>query len=156
MNPSRKKIPMKPSLFSALVILSSACLAAGPALAATTVSNAWARGTVAGQASSGAFMQLTSSQGGRLVAVASPAAGMAEVHEMKMDNGVMKMNAVPFLELPAGKTVELKPGGYHVMLMGLKQQLKGGETLPLTLTIEGADGKKETLELKVPIKALGQ
>jgi len=129
---------------------------AGPALAATKVENAWARGTVQGQPSSGAFMQITSTEGGRLVSVASPWAGMAEVHEMKMDNGVMKMNAAPFLELPAGKAVELKPGGYHVMLMGLKQQLKGGELLPLVLTIEGAGGKKETLELKVPIKALGQ
>lgn len=129
---------------------------AGPALAATKVENAWARGTVQGQSSSGAFMQITSSDSGRLVSVASPWASMAEVHEMKMDNGVMKMNAVPFVELPAGKTVELKPGGYHVMLMGLKQQLKGGELLPLVLTIEGAGGKKETLELKVPIKALGQ
>jgi copper(I)-binding protein len=73
-----------------------------------------------------------------------------------MDGGTMKMNVVPFVELPAGKMVELKPGGHHVMLMGLKQQLKGGELVPLTLTIEGASGKKETLELKVPIKALGQ
>jgi len=146
---------MKLALFPLFAAVSLACVT-NPASAATTVNNAWARGTVAGQMSSGAFMQLTSSQGGRLVSVASPVAGMAEVHEMKMDNGVMKMNAAPFVELPAGKTVELKPGGYHVMLMGLKQQLKGGETLPLTLTIEGADGKKETLELKVPIKALGQ
>lgn len=129
---------------------------AGPALAATKVENAWARGTVQGQPSSGAFMQITSSDGGKLVSVMSPWAGMAEVHEMKMEGGVMKMNAAPFVELPAGKMVELKPGGYHVMLMGLKQQLKGGELLPLTLTIEGAGGKKETLELKVPIKALGQ
>lgn len=146
---------MKLALFPLCALVSLACVAS-PASAATTVNNAWARGTVAGQTSSGAFMQLTSSQGGRLVGVASPVAGMAEVHEMKMDNGVMKMNAAPFVELPAGKPVELKPGGYHVMLMGLKQRLKGGETLPLTLTIEGADGKKETLQLKVPIKALGQ
>ncbi|WP_414654559.1 copper chaperone PCu(A)C [Ideonella sp.] len=146
---------MKLSLIPLCAMVSLVSLA-GPALAATTVNDAWARGTVAGQSSSGAFMQLTSSHGGRLVGVSSPLAGMAEVHEMKMEGGVMKMNAVPFIELPAGKAVELKPGGYHVMLMGLKQQLKGGETLPLTLTIEGSDGKKETLELKLPIKALGQ
>lgn len=146
---------MKSCLFPAGALLSLALLAA-PTFAATTVANAWARGTVPGQASSGAFMRLTSAEGGRLVAVASPWAGMAEIHEMKMDGGTMKMNAVPFIELPAGKAVELKPGGYHVMLMGLKQQLKGGELVPLTLSIEGAGGKKETLELKVPIKALGQ
>lgn len=131
-------------------------LSAAPAFAATSVADAWARGTVAGQSSSGVFMRITSPEGGRLVGVASPWAGMAEVHEMKMDGDMMKMNAVPFVELPAGKAVELKPGGHHVMLMGLKQQLKGGDQLPLTLTIEGAGGKKETLELKVPIKALGQ
>lgn len=131
-------------------------LTAAPAFAATGVADAWARGTVPGQSSSGVFMRITSPEGGRLVGVASSWAGMAEVHEMKMVGDVMKMNAVPFVELPAGKAVELKPGGHHVMLMGLKQQLKGGDHLPLTLTIEGAGGKKETLELKVPIKALGQ
>ncbi|MEK8030726.1 copper chaperone PCu(A)C [Ideonella sp. DXS29W] len=131
-------------------------VASAPALAATDVANAWVRGTVPGQPASGAFMQITSAEGGRLVGVSSPWAGMAEIHEMKTVDGVMKMNAVPFLELPAGKSVELKPGGYHVMLMGLKQQLKGGEQLPLVLTIETAGGKKETLELKLPIKALGQ
>ena len=86
--------------------------------------------------------------------VSSPAAGVAEVHEMAMDGSVMKMRAVPGLDLPAGKAVDLKPGGYHVMLMGLKQQLKDGETVPLTLVIEAKDGKRETLEVKAPVKAL--
>ena len=131
-------------------------LCASPVFAATSVADAWARGTVPGQSSSGVFMRITSPEGGRLVGVASPWAGMAEVHEMKMDGDMMKMNAVAYVELPAGKAVELKPGGHHVMLMGLKQQLKGGDHLPLTLTIENVGGKKETLELKVPIKALGQ
>ena len=71
-----------------------------------------------------------------------------------MDGNVMKMRAVPALELPAGKAVELKPGGYHVMLMDLKQPLQDGESVPLTLVVEGKDGKRETLELKVPVKAL--
>jgi copper(I)-binding protein len=69
--------------------------------------------------------------------------------------GAMKMRAMPALELPAGKAVELKPGGYHVMLMDLKQPLKNGESVPLTLVVEGKDGKRETLELKVPVKAAG-
>lgn len=131
-------------------------LLAGLAQAQTTVADAWARGTVPQQQGTGAFMRITSATGARLVGVASPVAGVAEIHEMKMVDGVMKMNAIPALDLPAGQPVELKPGGYHLMLMGLKQQLKGGETLPLTLTIEGKDGKKETLELKLPIRALGQ
>lgn len=136
---------------AALALAGAACAAA----AETTVANAWVRGTVPKQQASGAFMQITSAQGGRLVAAASPVAGVSEIHEMKMDGGVMKMGAVPALELPAGQMVELKPGGYHVMLMGLKQQLKAGDQVPLTLTIEGRDGKKETLQLSLPVKALG-
>jgi VCBS repeat-containing protein len=83
-------------------------------------------------------------------------AGVVEIHEMAMDGNAMKMRALPKagLDLPAGKAVALKPGGYHVMLMGLKQQLKAGDTVPLTLVVEGKDGKKETLELKVPVRAL--
>jgi copper(I)-binding protein len=125
--------------------------------AQTTVKDAWVRGTVPQQQASGAFMRITSAQGGRLVAVSSPVAGVAEVHEMKMaEGGVMKMAAVPALELPAGQAVELKPGGYHVMLMGLKQQLKAGDSVPLTLTIEGKDGKKEALQVNAAVKPLGQ
>jgi copper(I)-binding protein len=75
---------------------------------------------------------------------------------MKMDAGVMKMGAVPSLDLPPGQAVELKPGGYHVMLMGLKQQLKAGESVPLTLTVEGKGGQKETVQIAAPVKALGQ
>ena len=71
----------------------------------------------------------------------------------KQDN-VMKMRQVPAVELPAGKTVELKPGGYHVMLMDLKQQVKEGDTVPLTLVIEGPDGKRESVEVKAPVRAL--
>ena len=124
--------------------------------AATTVADAWVRGTVPQQQASGAFMRITSAEGGKLVGVSSPVAATVEVHEMKMDGGVMKMGAVPSLELPAGKAVELKPGGYHVMLMGLKQQLKAGDSVPLTLTVEGLGGKKQTLQVSAPVKALGQ
>jgi periplasmic copper chaperone A len=136
--------------------IAALCATLGSAYAATTVADAWVRGTVPQQQASGAFMRITSAEGGKLVAVSSPVAGMAEVHEMKMDGGVMKMGAVPALELPAGSAVELKPGGYHVMLMGLKQQLKAGDSVPLTLTIEGKGGQKETLQVTAPVKALGQ
>jgi copper(I)-binding protein len=138
-----------------LAISTIAAAFAAPAWAQTSVAEGWVRGTVPQQKASGAFMQITSAQGGKLVAVSSPVAGIAEIHEMKMDGGVMKMGPVPALDLPAGKSVELKPGGYHVMLMELKQQLKAGDTVPLTLTVEGKDGKKETVELKLPVKALG-
>ncbi|WP_287987274.1 copper chaperone PCu(A)C [Piscinibacter sp.] len=123
-------------------------------LAQTTVKEAWVRGTVPEQKATGAFMQLQSTQGGKLVSASSPVAGVVEIHEMAMEGNTMKMRAVPGLELPAGKTVELKPGGYHVMLMDLKQPLKNGESVPLTLVVEGKDGRRETLELKAPVKAL--
>ena len=129
-------------------------LAAIAAQAQTSVADAWVRGTVAQQKATGAFMRITSAQGGKLVAVQTPLADIAEIHEMKMEGDVMKMAAVAGLELPAGKTVELKPGGFHLMLMDLKQTMKAGDAVPLTLVIEGKDGKRETLELKVPVRAL--
>ncbi len=142
---------MTPCKLTALAIAGTLAFAAQ---AQTTVKDPWVRGTVASQKASGAFMHITSVGGGRLVGASSPVAGVVEVHEMAMDGNVMKMRAVPALELPAGKAVELKPGGYHVMLMDLKQQLKPGETVPLTLTIEGKDGKRETVEVKAPVKPL--
>jgi copper(I)-binding protein len=138
------------------LLILAAALAAFGAHAQTTVKDPWVRGTVAQQTATGLFVQLTSAAGGKLVSVASPVAAMVEIHEMAMDGDVMKMRALPGgLELPAGKMVELKPGGYHVMLMGLKQTLKDGDTVPVTLVVEGKDGKRETLELKAPVRALG-
>jgi periplasmic copper chaperone A len=142
---------MKTLRFNLLAAMAFVSVAAS---AQTTVKDAWVRGTVAPQKATGAFMQITSVQGGKLVSAQSPVAGVTEVHEMAMDGNVMKMRAVPALELPAGKAVELKPGGYHVMLMDLKQPLKDGESVLLTLVVEGKDGKRETLELKVPVKAM--
>lgn len=134
--------------------IAAALLAALAAQAQTSVKDAWVRGTVAGQKATGLFGQITSVSGGKLVAASSPVAGVVEVHEMAMDGNVMKMRAIPGLDLPAGKTVDLKPGGYHVMLMDLKRELKPGETVPVTLVIEGAGGKRENVEIKAPVKAL--
>ena len=126
-----------------------------PATAQTTVKDGWVRGTVAQQKATGAFMLITSAQGGKLVGVQSAAAGVAEIHEMKMDGSTMQMRALPALDLPAGKAVELKPGGHHLMLMDLKAALVAGQSVPLTLVIEGKDGKRERVELMLPVKALG-
>ena len=138
-------------------------LAAGLGLAAlstqaqTTVQEPWVRSTVANQGATGFFARITSAQGGRLVTVATPIAGIVEIHEMKLENNVMKMRALDAgLELPAGKTVELKPGGYHVMLMDLKKNVAAGETVPLTLVVEGADRKRETIEVQAQVRALMQ
>lgn len=125
------------------------------ALGQTTVKDPWVRGTVAQQKASGFFAQITSTAGGRLIAASSPVAGVVEVHEMSMAGDTMQMRAIAALDLPAGKSVELKPGGYHVMLMDLKQQLRAGDVVSITLVIEGAAGKREVLEVKAPVKALG-
>jgi hypothetical protein len=131
-------------------------LLATAAIAQTTVKDPWVRGTVPQQKATGAFFQISSATGGRLVSASSPAAGVVEIHEMAMDGSTMKMRALPNgLDLPAGKAVELKPGGYHVMLMDLKAPLKAGESVDLSLVVEGKDGKKETLAVKAPVKALG-
>jgi copper(I)-binding protein len=115
-----------------------------------TVTDAWARATVQGQKATGAFMKITAKDNTKLVGVSSPVAGVAEIHEMKMDKDVMKMAALPNgLALPAGKAVELKPGGYHVMLMDLKAPLTKDSTVPLTLTLQDAKGVKSSVELKV-------
>ena len=119
-----------------------------------TVSEQWARATVPSQKATGAFMKITATQSSKLVAVSSPVAGVTEIHEMKMDKDVMRMSAVPVLDLPAGKTVELKPGGYHVMLMDLKNPLADKSNIPLTLTFEDAKGQKSQMVLQVPVRAM--
>ncbi len=118
------------------------------------VEDAWVRGTVAQQKATGAFMRLTAQRDARLVAASSPVAGVVEIHEMSMEQGVMKMRAVPGLDLPAGKTVELKPGGYHVMLMDLKAPVAADQQVLLTLVFEPQGGQREQVELKVPARAL--
>jgi len=142
------------SIMAVRGLLMALCLVSTGLAAAQTVQVAepWIRGTVQGQKATGAFMNLTSKAPARLVAAASPAAGVVEIHNMKMEGGVMKMFAVDGIDLPAGQTVKLGPGGYHVMMMDLKQQLKAGDRVPLKLTFEMADRKRETLDLSVEVR----
>lgn len=130
---------------------SAQAAAAGAASQPVQVKNAWVRAMVAGQQSTGAFMTVTARTATRLVAVASAVAGVAEVHEMKIDRDIMKMRAVPVLELPAGKSVQFKPGGFHVMLMDLKQPLTLGSTVPLTLFFKDEKGVESRLDLMLPV-----
>ncbi len=140
------------------LILSGLLAIAAPVWAQHTVKveDAWVRGTVAQQTATGAFMRLTAPQNVRLVAAESPVAGVVEIHEMAMDKDVMRMRAVTGIDLAAGRTVELKPGGYHVMLMDLKQTVKAGDSVPLTLVFEDAGKQRFTQTLQAPVKALGQ
>lgn len=125
-----------------------------PALAETSVSDAWVRATVPQQHATGAFMVLTATADSKLVGVASPVAKDVQVHEMTMNGEVMGMRQVKSIELPAGKAVSLDPNGYHVMLMGLHEQVKEGTQVPLTLTIEDAEGAKQTLQVQAPVRGL--
>ena len=136
------------------VAAAAALCLAGAAGAQVSVENAWARASVQGQKATGAFMKITARSDTRLVGAMSPAAGVTEVHEMKMEGDIMRMRAVPELLLPAGKTVELKPGGYHVMLMDLKAPLAKDTTVPLTLVLRDAQGTESRIELKVPVAAV--
>jgi copper(I)-binding protein len=106
------------------------------------------RSTVAQQKTTAAYMTITSLAGGRLVDASSPVAASAEVHEMKMDGDLMKMRAVDALPLPKGRAVELKPNGYHMMLMGLKAPVKAGDVVPIRLVVEDAKGQRKTVDVK--------
>ena len=117
-----------------------------------TISNAWARATVQGQKATGAFMTVTSKENSKLVAASTPVAGIVEIHEMKMDKDVMKMSALPNgLDLPAGKSVDLKPGSFHIMLMDLKMPLNKDIAVPLTLTFQDATGKRTQQVVQIPV-----
>jgi hypothetical protein len=118
------------------------------------VKDAWVRATVSQQKATGAFMSLTAAKNTRLVQVTTPVAGVAEIHEMSMADNMMRMRAIDAVELPAGKTVELKPGGFHVMLLDLKQAIKEGDEIPLTLVLEGADGKRTNQDVKVRARGI--
>jgi copper(I)-binding protein len=141
---------MKKVLVPALAALAFFAAAAAPSQ--VRVDDAWVRATVAEQKTTGAYMAITSPQGGRLVAASSPIAASVEVHEMKMEGDVMRMRAVAALPLPAGQRVELKPGAFHMMLLGLKQPVKAGDVVPLKLVVEGDGGKREEVDVRAVAK----
>ena len=139
-------------IYRTLSILLAVVLAAGAQAQTVEVKNAWVRATVQGQKATGAFMQITAPAASTLVSISTPVAGVAEVHEMKMDGDVMRMRPLTKgLELPAGTTVQLQPGGYHLMLMELKLPLQKDTTIPITLTLQNSKGVQSTQELRVPV-----
>ena len=125
------------------------------AQAQVIVTEAWIRATVAQAKAGGASMRLTSAQDARLLEVRSRVAGSIQIHQMEMDGQMMKMHVVPSLELPAGKTIDLAPGGYHLMLLDLKQQLKQGDNVPMTLVVQNKNKEMLEINIEVPVKALG-
>lgn len=133
--------------------LLAAALLSANAWAQVKIEQAWTRATVQGQKATGAFMKITANQPLQLVAVSSPVAGVAEIHEMKMEGNVMKMRALPALDLPAGQAVELKPGGHHLMLMDLKAPLAPNSNVSLTLTFKDAKGVQSQQQLSLPVSS---
>jgi copper(I)-binding protein len=134
----------------------AALLVAAAAHAQATISDPWVRGTVPAQKATGAFMRIQAEQDVRLIAAASPVAGVAEIHTMALDGDVMKMRQLKDgLPIAKGATAELRPGGYHVMLLELKQPLTPGQTVPLTLTFEDAERHRFTREVQAPVRPLG-
>ena len=126
-------------------------VAVSSAWAQVTVEGAWARPTVVGQQGGGGFVTLTSVAGDRLVGGSTPLAQQLELHTMTMQGDVMQMRQIEAIDLPAGKKIELKPGGLHLMFTGLKQPLALGSKLPVTLKFEKAGEVK--LEFVVASRA---
>ena len=124
------------------------------AFAQVSVSEPWIRATVPAQKVTGAFMRLQAAQPTRLVGVQTEVAGRAELHEMAMEGQTMRMRRVDAIELPAGKPVNLASGGYHIMLMDLKRQVKEGESIELTLQVQDAAGKRQDVKVNVPVRPL--
>jgi hypothetical protein len=141
---------MKRQLFA----LIAGSLFSSAVFAQVSVSEPWVRATVPAQKVTGAFMRVQSAAPARLVGVQADVAGRAELHEMAMDGQTMRMRRVEAIELPAGKPVNLASGGYHVMLFDLKRQVKEGENVAITLTVQDAAGKKQDVKVAAPVRPL--
>lgn len=100
--------------------------------------NAWVRPPAPGQTTASAYVELTSTRDAALVGAGSAVAARVEMHSMTIEGGVMRMRALPRIELPAGQTVKLAPGGIHLMLFDLKQPLKAGSTVPIVLSVQAS------------------
>lgn len=137
-----------------LIALTALVALSTHALAQVSITAPWIRATVPQQESTGVFMHLQSGSDARLVGVSTPAASRSEFHQMDMRGHTMRMQQVESIDLAAGKGVNLASGGYHIMLIGLKRQLKAGEVVPLTIVVEGKNKKRERITLKVPVKPL--
>lgn len=130
-----------------------ACLMFAPGAFAgnLTIAKAWVRPAVSGQQVTGAYMELTAKRPSKVVKIETPVADTVEIHRMAMKDGVMEMHELESLDLPAGETVRLHPGDYHLMLIDLKKPLKPGERVPLKITMQSSNGRSETVSIQVPV-----
>ena len=150
---------MKRNTFIATVIactlgLSVAAHAQDAKVGSIKVEHAYTRATMPGQQVAGGFMKIENKGGpaDQLVSASSPVASEVQLHEMAMDGNVMKMRQVKDIPVPAGGSVELKPGGLHIMFMNIKAPLTAGETVPVKLKF----AKAGEVEVKMPVNVMGQ
>ncbi|MGE4334755.1 MAG: copper chaperone PCu(A)C [Pigmentiphaga sp.] len=120
-----------------------------------TITEPWVRATVPQQPATGAFMTLMADQDARLVAADSPVAEQVEIHEMRLENDIMRMRQIPGLDLPRDQKVELRPGGYHIMMLGLHAPVTAGQIVPLTLVVEDRQGQRQAVSVEAAVQALG-
>jgi periplasmic copper chaperone A len=133
--------------FAASLVVASAALAQTNQL---EVTNAWARATPGKAENGAAYLTIQSPTPDRLLSASSPVAKKTELHSMSMEGMVMKMRPLAGLDIPAGQPVTLKPGGEHVMLVGLNSPLREGQSFPLTLTFEKAGTRTVTVAIEKP------
>lgn len=114
----------------------------------------WIRATAPGQDQAGADLAITSKQSATLIGASSPACKAVQLHTMTMEGGMMRMREVKAIELPAGKRVNLRKSGYHLMMVGLKAPLKEGETVPFTLSIRLGKQGVVKVETTAEVKSL--
>ena len=133
--------------FAAGLVLATAALAQTNQL---EVTSAWARATPAKAENGVAYLTIRSPTPDRLVSVSSPVAKKAELHTMSIEGTVMKMRPLAGLDIAAGQPVTLKPGGEHIMLLGLSEPLREGQSFPLTLTFEKAGMREVTVAVEKP------
>ena len=149
---------MSKNLFAfAVSLLLASALPWAPSAAQTKtveITNAWARATPGKAANGAAYLTLTAAAADRLIGVSTPVANKAELHRMTMDGTVMKMRQIPEVDLPAGQPVTLKPGAIHVMLVGLTEPLKAGQSFPLTLHFAKAGTEVVNITVE-PVGAMG-
>lgn len=144
----------KLAMIATLIAVAPAAMAQAGGTSTIAVEQPWARATPAGAMTGAVYMTLANKakDADRLTAASSDVAAKVQIHEMAVVNGIMQMRQlVNGLAIPAGGSVTLKPGSYHVMLIGLKKQLVAGQTLPLTLTF----AKAGNISVTVPIQAIG-
>lgn len=145
---------MKKTLLTMMASVMLMASAAHAADVSVSISNAWARATVPQQKSSGVFLDIAADQDAKLVKATSAVAKHTEIHEMKHEDGVMKMREVPFVALPAKQTVHLGPGGYHIMLIDLAAPIKEGDSIPLRLTVADEKGKEREIDVNAVARSL--